>query len=73
MNTMEADYREPFYNKIFFCDIVGYSRHPALVQFAYQKRLNQVLSSVMTQLGTKCLNLNRVSCIVLTMIVHGSS
>jgi hypothetical protein len=22
--------------------------------------------------GTKCLNLNRVSCIVLTMIVHGS-
>ena len=50
---MEADHREPFYNKIFYCDIVGYSRHPALIQFACQKRLNQVLSSVMKQLGTK--------------------
>ena len=50
---MEVDDRDPFYNKIFYCDIVGYSRHPALIQFACQKRLNQVLSSVMKQLGTK--------------------
>lgn len=45
--------RQPFYNKIFFCDIIGYSRLDALGQFACQRNLNAAVTQVLGRLGAR--------------------
>jgi anti-anti-sigma factor len=50
-NSIVPDPRKPFYNKILFCDIVGYSKRDALGQYACQRTLNQILLSVVSRLS----------------------
>ena len=52
-HSMDSVYQEPFYNKIFSCDIVGYLTRNALEQYAYQRTLNRLLLSVVGKLGLK--------------------
>jgi anti-anti-sigma factor len=48
---MSEERREAFYNKIFFCDVIGYSRLDPQGQFECQRALNRVLGGVLARLG----------------------
>lgn len=47
------DERQPFYNKIFFCDVIGYSRLDAIEQYACQRSLNAAVLAALGALGTR--------------------
>lgn len=46
-----SETRVPFYNKIFFCDIIGYSRLDAQGQYGCQRTLNRLLAGLLHELG----------------------
>lgn len=45
--------REVFENKIFFCDVIGFSKLDPVAQFSCQQSLNAVLKSVLQEIGAR--------------------
>jgi anti-anti-sigma factor len=48
---MNSDTRVPFYNKIFFCDVIGYSKLSPVEQYSCQRSLNKILLHSLDELG----------------------
>jgi anti-anti-sigma factor len=65
---MAEEERRAFHNKIFFCDIIGYSKLPTVEQYRAQSSLSQILRASLGRLGADCVALPTGDGVILNFV-----